>query len=85
MTSFLTHNAIYKTAIQYSIKYDEAAWVESGDKLAGRVFITTTKANESPKEIEVILIAQYHLDKLYRLWELTYPNWSSLERFSNTD
>lgn len=75
------HEDVYKTDIQYNISYDENAWVENDDKLAGRVFITTTKPGAPAKEIEVILIAQYHNDKLYKLWELTYPDWSGFKRF----
>lgn len=83
-TQFVTmHEDVYKTDIQYDISYDENAWVENGDKLAGRVFITTTKPGKPAKEIEVILIAQYHNNKLYKLWELTYPDWSSLKRFKS--
>lgn len=75
------HQAIYKTPIQYSIRYDEPTLVEQGNKVAGRLFITTKKTNEPPKEIEVILVAEYKADKLYRLWELTYPDWSGMKAF----
>lgn len=75
------HQAIYKTPIQYKIRYDEKAFVEQGNKVAGRLFIATKKPNEPEREIEVILIAEYKKNKLYRVWELTYPDWSKMKRF----
>jgi hypothetical protein len=47
----------------------------------GRIWITTSRPNEVPQKIEVILIAQFKNDKIYRLWELTYPDWSKLPAF----
>ncbi|KTD14124.1 hypothetical protein Lgra_0734 [Legionella gratiana] len=75
------HQAIYKTPIQYKIRYDEETFVEQGNKVAGRLFISTKKPNESEREIEVILVAEYKKNKLYRVWELTYPDWSKMKRF----
>lgn len=75
------HHDIYKTSIQYKIRYDEETFVEQGNKVAGRLFITTKKPNELSREIEVILIAEYKGTKLYRLWELTYPDWSKMKTF----
>jgi hypothetical protein len=45
------------------------------------VWITTSRPNEAHKKIEVILIAQYKDNKIYRMWELTYPDWSKLPAF----
>lgn len=75
------HQAIYKTPIQYKIRYDEKTLIEQGNKVAGRLFITTKKPNEVAREIEVILVAEYKNNKLYRLWELTYPDWSKTKVF----
>lgn len=75
------HKNIYKTSIHYKVRYDEKTFVEQGNKIAGRLFITTTKPNEPAREIEVILIAEYKDSKLYRLWELTYPDWSKMKAF----
>jgi hypothetical protein len=77
------HMDIYKTAIQYKVRYDNDAFVEQGDNVAARLFITTSMPNEEPKEIEVILVAKYKGHKLYRLWELTYPDWSKMKDFEN--
>jgi hypothetical protein len=76
-----SHQEYYATPIQYQVEYDEETFLEHGDKIAGRVWITIKKPNESPKKIEVVLIAQYKDHKLYRLWELTYPDWSQLPAF----
>ncbi|HAT1882692.1 TPA: nuclear transport factor 2 family protein [Legionella pneumophila] len=78
-----SHQQYYATEIQYQVEYDEETFLEQSEKIAGRVFITTTRPNEPAKRIEVILIAQYKDEKIYRLWELTYPDWSKLPAFSN--
>ena len=75
------HHDVYKTSIQYNVRYDEATFIEQGNKVAGRLFITTKKPNELAREIEVILIAEYKGNKLFRLWELTYPDWSKMKAF----
>jgi hypothetical protein len=77
------HAEIYKTAIQYQIRYDQETFLEQGDKVAGRVFITTQMPNEKPTEIEVLLICEFKDDKIYRVWELTYPDWSKLPTFKD--
>lgn len=80
--SFLeSHKSYYGTAIEYEVEYDEGTLIEQDNKIAGRVWITTSRPEESPKKIEVILIAEYNDGKIYRLWELTYPNWSKLPEF----
>lgn len=76
-----SHQKYYATEIQYQVEYDEETLVEQGEKIAARVWITTHRPNESAKRIEVILIAQYKENKIYRLWELTFPDWSKLPAF----
>lgn len=76
-----THEEIYATKIQYQIRYDEKTLLEQNEKIAGRVYITVQKDQEPARELEIMLIAQYKDDKLYRLWELTYPDWSKLKSF----
>ena len=75
------HRNIYKTSIQYKVRYDEETFIEQGNKVSGRLFITTIKPNEPAQEIEVILVAEFRGSKLYRLWELTYPDWSRMKAF----
>lgn len=77
------HEEIYQTPIQYKVKYHEETFVEQENKIAGRMWITTERPHEKPQEIEVLLIAEYKDNKLYRIWELTYPDWSKLPAFEN--
>lgn len=77
----LFHEEIYQTPIQYQIKYDEETVVFNQDKVAARIFITTSRPGESEKELELILIVQYKEGKIYRVWELTYPDWSQDKKF----
>lgn len=80
-----SHQEIYKTPIVYQMRYDENTWVEQGDKVAVRLFITTKMPNQAAREIEVVLIATYKDNKLYRLWELTYPDWSKMKSFEKVN
>ncbi|WLP92477.1 nuclear transport factor 2 family protein [Gordonia sp. NB41Y] len=79
------HARVYPTAITYAVRYDDAAWVEGGDRLGGRVWITTTRPDEDPTEIEVIFLATFRDGRIHRLWELTWPDWSSLKEFDHYD
>lgn len=76
-----SHLKYYATPIQYLVEYDEETLLEQRNKIAGRIWITTSRPNEPAKKIEVILIAEWKEDKIYRLWELTYPDWSKLPAF----
>jgi hypothetical protein len=78
------HKAIFKTSIQYKVRYEEDTFIEQGMKISGRIFITTQSPNKPAHEIEVILIAEYKNNKLYRLWELTFPDWSQMTAFKNS-
>lgn len=75
------HEDIYQTPIQYEIAYDEESFLEQGEKVAGRLWVTTCLPSEAPKEIEVIFIALFKDHKIYRIWELTYPDWSKMPEF----
>jgi hypothetical protein len=76
-----SHLKYYATPIQYEVFYDEETLLEQGEKIAGRVWITTSMPDEAPRKIEVILIVQYREERIYRLWELTCPDWSKLPAF----
>jgi hypothetical protein len=45
------------------------------------MWITTARPNEPEKKLEVMLVMQYKEDKIYRVWELTYPDWAKLPAF----
>lgn len=77
------HRAVYKTPIEYKIRYDEKTLIAQENKVAGRLFITTKKPNEQTQEIEVILVVEYKNNKIYHLWELTYPDWSKMKTFKH--
>jgi hypothetical protein len=77
------HERVYPTAITYRVEYDEDSWVESGDRLAARVWITTQRPAESAHRIEVVLVAEYREGRILWLKELTWPDWSRLAEFED--
>ena len=72
-----SHRTVYATPISYSAAYDQQAWVESPDKVAGRVWITTSRPGESSTRIEVVLIAAFTDARIGRVWETTWPSWNT--------
>lgn len=80
-----SHRRVYATDIGYAIEYDEDAWVESatGDKVAGRAWITTSRPGEAPTRIEIVLIAVYRDGKIQRVWETTWPSWRTVAALEN--
>ena len=38
-----SHRGVYATEVSYSVEYDEQAWVKTEGKVAGRVWITTSR------------------------------------------
>ena len=76
-----SHRTIYATPICYSVEYDEQAWVETTDRVAGRVWITTSRPGESPTRIEVVLIAAFNDSRITRIWETPWPSWRTLPAF----
>lgn len=72
------HEAVYATPVAYAVRYDEDAWVETADRVAGRVWIAVTRPGADPVELEVVFIATVVDGKIHRLWELTWPDWSRL-------
>ncbi len=78
-----SHRRVYATEISYAIRYDDEAWLETEDRVAGRMWITTRRPGEEPTELEVILVATLRDGRLHRVWELTWPDWSQLKAFEN--
>lgn len=76
-----SHDEILTSSLRHEFEYDEETFLETGQKVAGRVWITIKAPNREPVKIEVILIVEYKEDKIFRLWELTYPDWSQLPDF----
>lgn len=75
------HEKIYQTDINYKISYDKNAFIEQGEKVAARIFFVISKPNEPVKELEVILISEFRDNKIFRIWELCYPDWSKMPEF----
>jgi hypothetical protein len=78
-----SHRGVYATSIEYSIEYDDEAWVESADRVAGRMWITTARPDEAPTRIEIVVIAAYRDGKIHRVWETTWPSWRSVAAFED--
>jgi hypothetical protein len=80
---FLTqHTEYYATERTYQVEYDEETLLEQGNKVAARIWITVDVPGAPIKKLELILILQYQDGKIFRLWELTYPDWTQLPGFS---
>lgn len=77
------HRKVYDTGIHYAVRYDEDAWVDLPDRVAGRVWITTQRPGEDAAEFEVMLVATVRDGKLHRLWELTRPDWTQEKAFAD--
>lgn len=75
------HARVYPTSITYRVEYDDDGWVESGNRLAARVWITVQRPGERATRIEVVLVAEYRDGKLLWLKEVTWPDWSRLSAF----
>ncbi|OBJ88486.1 hypothetical protein A5656_06080 [Mycobacterium gordonae] len=78
-----SHRKLYATSIAYAVEYDEEAWVEAADRVAGRVWITTSRPGEEPTRIEVVLIAAYRDGRIHRVWETTWPSWRNVDALEN--
>jgi hypothetical protein len=78
-----SHRQIYSTPISYEIECDEQAWVEAEAKVAGRVWITTSRPDEKPTRIEVVLIAAFRDGRIHRIWETTWPSWRNVASLEN--
>jgi hypothetical protein len=75
------HARVYPTGISYAVEYDDEAWAEGGDRLGGRMWITTKRPGEEATRIEIIFLVVFRRGRIYRLWELTWPDWSQLKAF----
>ncbi|MDP7736428.1 nuclear transport factor 2 family protein [Mycobacterium paragordonae] len=78
-----SHRKLYATSIAYAVEYDEEAWVQAADRVAGRVWITTSRPGEEPTRIEVVLIAAYRDGRIHRVWETTWPSWRNVDALEN--
>ncbi len=77
------HERVYRTPISYAVRYDDEAWVETADRVAGRLWITTARPDTRPTEMEIVLVATFVDGLIHRVWEVTWPDWSALTEFEN--
>lgn len=78
-TYLATHHNMYAPNIKYAFVYDNDTLIEQNNKTAARLWLTISEQDKPPLKMEVILIAEFKEDKLYRLWELTYPDWTKIK------
>lgn len=79
------HRTVYATAITYRVEYDEDTWVQDDtrNRVGVRVWITTSRPDEKPTRIEIVLLAQYDNGRITRMWETTWPSWKQLPAFED--
>lgn len=65
------------------MRYDDDAWVQTADRVAGRLWITTERPDTKATEMEIVLIATFLDGRIHRIWEVTWPDWSALPEFEN--
>lgn len=78
------HEKVYKTPIQYAFTFNDETVLTGQDGLSASLSIKISKPGEPTRDLELILIAKYKGNKIYRIWELTYPDWSNMPSFSKT-
>lgn len=78
---YASHVKIYQTDIGYKVTYDNESFIENKEKCAMRAFITLSWPDKNAVELDLILIAEFKENKIYRVWETCYPDWSQLETF----
>ncbi|MGB3481338.1 MAG: hypothetical protein WBB07_03855 [Mycobacterium sp.] len=57
--------------------------MEAGDKVVGRMWITTSRPGETPTRIEIVVIAAYLDGRIHRIWETTWPSWRAVAALEN--
>ena len=68
---------------QMVIAEDDEAWVETDDRVAARVWITTSRPDEAPTRIEVVLIAAFLDGRIHPVWETTWPSRRTVEALAD--
>ncbi|WP_194396353.1 nuclear transport factor 2 family protein [Microbacterium atlanticum] len=66
------HEAVYERTIETTVEFDEEAWVESPDGVAGRFWLTTTRVGEAPRANETLFVVKYRDGLIVRMWELVW-------------
>jgi hypothetical protein len=69
------HEEVYEGSQTYVITHDEDAWIDGGDRVAGRCWLTTTVPGEEPTETEIVYLAAFSGDQIHSIRQLTWPQW----------
>jgi len=72
------HARVYPTQITYDVEYDDTSWIVTSEQVGVRVWITTARPDLPATRMEVILLAHYRDGLLWRLQELTWPDWRTV-------
>ena len=75
------HRTVYATDIRYEVEYDDDAWVESADRVAGRMWITTSRPDENPTASRSSWSPPCSTADSTDSGRLTWPDWSRLAAF----
>ncbi len=78
------HEKVYTTPIQYEVRIEDETVVEDASGVGCRVFITTTMPGEKPRELELVIVAKFVGEKLHRLWEVCWPDWTQQKELQPT-
>lgn len=73
-----SHRKLLRHGDQLRGRIRRARMGRGPDKVAGRVWITTSRPGEEPTRIEVVLIAAYRNGRIHRIWETTWPSWRNV-------
>lgn len=73
-----SHQLIFDSPIQFAIEYDEGSLMESHNQVAGRVWVTITIPNLGEHKVEGLIIVLFKEDKIFKIWQLTNPDWTGL-------
>ena len=78
-----SHLKLYATPLTYVSSTTSRPGLETSDRVAGRVWITTSRPGEEPTRIELVLIAAYRDGRILRVWETTWPSWRNVAALEN--
>jgi len=76
-----SHQKMFSGLTTYKFRYDEETFVENGDKIALRLWVNICQPSKAPQELEVLIIAKYKDGKIYRMWEMAYPEYNVTDFF----
>jgi hypothetical protein len=63
----------YATAVSYEVQFDDRAWIEAADAVGARLWLTVRKPGATANVLELLLLATYRGDRIYRMWQSAWP------------